>query len=296
MTSHTRSPTSVSATILDLFSGIGGLSLGFKMVDPNVRTIGMESDPLAVAIYRHRVGTCGHVVISDETAPPLNRATFVVADPPSKAPRGAAGINGAFDRAHYLNAIRMAVQTDSRGLLLTANPGRAASFARGVFPHHQWIESTMKEAGFRVEKEILSFHHYGVPHERRRVIFVGFRSKRELSRFEWPAPPDPPTYVSLSAVIPELPFTRACPPLTESENKSQRIGNLRASEVIRSQITSLWPYPTLALPIDVISTIQGFEDWSWDQIAKEKAYKLLGGAFDPRISSLLAAAMFAAIR
>jgi len=205
--------------VLDLFSGAGGLSLGFEMAGYAVG-LGIEKEELPYQTHHYNFGGRCHLAdISTISSPKalmrkhgLERVDVIIGGPPcqgfSRVGRGKirslrqdpAYIHDPRNQ-YYKDFIRfveilqplhfvmenvpdMQYYADGRGLLLEK--------ALGVF----------QEAGYTVDRKVLQADHYGVPQTRRRLFVIGNRLGQEIL---WPEKTHEGNPVTVWQAISDLP-------------------------------------------------------------------------------------------
>lgn len=182
---------------LSLFSGGGGLDLGFHQAGFDVR-VAVEIDPACVRTLRANAGAgraFPHLDVCEEDVgdfcPPPNAGfDLVLGCPPcqsfSAAGRRVEGVTGTSEdrgtlfRAYIalLKSVRpSAFVFENVAGLTGANGGRA------------WAEilAAFQKAGYRVAHRVLDAADFGVPQHRERLILVGVRKDLGVS-FRFPSP------------------------------------------------------------------------------------------------------------
>ena len=161
--------------VLDLFSGAGGLALGFEA--QGFETIGFESQADCRATYRRNLNAeCNEAVL--EPGSPLPGAPVIVAGPPCQ-PFSVGGKQlGLRDSRDGFPVFIAAVQEHQPEIFIIEN-------VRGLFYRSRLylneILGALRRAGYIVEAKMLNARYHGVPQNRERVFIVGHRG-----RFEWP--------------------------------------------------------------------------------------------------------------
>jgi DNA (cytosine-5)-methyltransferase 1 len=204
-------------TVLGLFSGGGGLDLGFSLagfeikVSSDVIPAYLETIELNRGRYfsdAHRT-ICADVSSIDPADFGLTTVDFMIGGPPcqsfSAAGRRAGGVHGVNDVRgslfwHYCRLIK---HFNPRGFLfenvrglLQANKGRDWSLIHNAF----------SDLGYVLSYRILDAADYGVPQHRERLIVVGLRDQE----FLFPRPthgPDSPTktpHIGVGAALADL--------------------------------------------------------------------------------------------
>jgi DNA (cytosine-5)-methyltransferase 1 len=156
-------------TVLDLFSGAGGLSLGFRKVGFHILQA-VDIYPPAVKTYRHNLGT--HVDQIDLTgAVALPYADVLIGGPPCQG-FSSAGLRQKNDHrntlvgkfAEYVATVKpKAFVFENVEGFLTAEAGdRIIELLDPVI-----------EAGYKVHLRKVNAANYGVPQHRKRVLVIG---------------------------------------------------------------------------------------------------------------------------
>lgn len=157
-------------TLVDLFSGCGGMTRGFEDSGAFRSVFAVEFDRDAAATYAANFGdhvACGP--IEDVAAFPA--ADVVIGGPPcqgfSPLNREAVGFERRGLWREYLRALEA---IEPRAFVMENVPEllRSAEFAE--------FQRQAEALGFEVEAEILNAADFGVPQRRRRAIVIGTRS------------------------------------------------------------------------------------------------------------------------
>ena len=186
---------------LSLFSGVGGLDIGFHDAGFSI-THAVEIDERFAATLRANTGAGGYlagteVVCRDIRAfePPTGMAIdFVIGGPPcqsfSAAGRRAAGVTGTQDDRGILfrEYVRLLAALKPAGFLFENVYG-----ITGAEGGKAWeaIQREFAAAGYTITSRLLDAADYGVPQHRERMFIVGVRN----GRFRFPCPthgPDSP--------------------------------------------------------------------------------------------------------
>ncbi len=182
--------------IIDLFAGVGGLSLGFEQAGfETIASVDIWED--AVETYNHnhksQVGIVSDIKdFNDHTLPSLlekHKVTGVVGGPPCQGYSSARlsdrsqrilGINEERNQL-YLEFVRT-VKISKPDFFLLENVRGMVSMDKGAFV--QDILNRFGALGYTVTFKILNAADYGVPQSRQRVFFVGLKDRE----FEFPEP------------------------------------------------------------------------------------------------------------
>jgi DNA (cytosine-5)-methyltransferase 1 len=156
-------------SIVDLFSGCGGMTRGFLDSGEFRSVYAVEADRDAAATYRLNFGE--HVVqgmIEDVATFP--KADVVIGGPPcqgfSPLNRGAVGFERRGLWREYLRAL---AKVEPRAFVMENVPELLKSAEYAEF------KKRAEKEGFLVDEDILNAADYGVPQRRRRAIVIGVR-------------------------------------------------------------------------------------------------------------------------
>lgn len=188
-----------SLTIIDVFAGAGGLSLGFEQAG-FVPMLGTDSDERAVAAYADnfpdaRAVPADIVDLSGKDLldlAGLSSCTAVIGGPPCAA-FSVAGLRRQSDKRRALVAefARIVFEVRPAYFVLENVPGILQPWARGIV---EAFRRDMKRAGYQLaDPWLLDAAEFGVPQRRRRVFMVGARRGSRLPVAPAPAGAPPPT-------------------------------------------------------------------------------------------------------
>mgnify|MGYP001598331634 CR=1 FL=1 len=174
-------------TVIDLLSGCGGLSYGLEEVGFDIR-LGTDfwKDSLVTFAHNHKGAKtlCGDIQkISSEDivrASGVSRPTLIVGGPPCQG-FSLSGPRKFYDRRNklYLEFLRVVRDLKPKGFIIENVPGLAALFGGQV---KERIIYEFSQLGYKVNAKILNASDYGVPQNRRRIVFVGLKN----AMFEFP--------------------------------------------------------------------------------------------------------------
>lgn len=179
--------------IIDLFSGVGGLSLGFEWAGfKTVASIDIWGD--AIETYNHnRKNKCGIETDIASFNKDIKKyvkdikVTGVIGGPPcqgfstarlSDASSKIEGINESRNQL-YLEFYKTVEMLDP-DFFLIENVRGMVTLDKGAFVKD--IHSRFGKIGYQIVHEVINAADYGVPQSRRRVFFIGLKSKK----FEFP--------------------------------------------------------------------------------------------------------------
>lgn len=168
--------TDLNKTVVDLFAGCGGLSLGFEA--NGFKTIGYEMDENAANTYnKNLLGDCFNEKLTTETKYP--KADIVIGGPPCQ-PFSVGGKQlGLKDSRDGFPIFLAAIRQLEPEFLLFEN-------VRGMLYKNKWylreVISELENLGYNLDYALLNAKHYEVPQNRERVIVIGSKAKIRLPK------------------------------------------------------------------------------------------------------------------
>ena len=165
-------------TVIDLFAGVGGLSLGFEMEGFDILLANEFDQSIATAYKENHKST--NVVVGDITSLDLskvfgeyvNKIDVVIGGPPcqgfsQKGKRKTINDERNFLFKHYVEVVKFVKPKyfvmENVPNLLTAEKGFFLNEIKGLF----------KDYGYSIRYGVLNAADYGVPQNRRRAIIIG---------------------------------------------------------------------------------------------------------------------------
>ena len=161
--------TEAGPEIVDLFSGAGGLSLGFRAWGSRVQ--GFDSDRHAGATYEENVGPCTVEPLTLDSVFP--RTDVLVAGPPCQ-PFSVAGMQAGEDDARdgLLPIVVSAIRQTRPEVFIIEN---VSGLNKRNRPYLGRVISQLEQLEYVVAVQELNAHDYGVPQRRHRLFVVGHR-------------------------------------------------------------------------------------------------------------------------
>jgi len=187
----------MALTVVSLFSGCGGLDLGFtkagfKLIYAN------DNDPAVWETFEKNHGIqIDRRSINDIKSGDIPEGDGIIGGPPCQSWSLAGEMRGVEDERGRLFYEYIRILNDLRPKFFLAEnvPGIVS---RTHMPEFKRILSKFAEIGYNVSFRILDARDYGVPQERRRVIVVGYL--KELGAiFAFP----PPTHSKNGGIAPD---------------------------------------------------------------------------------------------
>lgn len=176
-------------TLISLFSGAGGLDLGFH--NAGFKTlVANEYDKQICPTFRINFPDVrlldGDIrnIGSDEFP---DNVTGLIGGPPCQSWSEAGGLRGIEDARGQLFYDYIRILKDKRPLFFVAENVSGMLAAR----HSSAVEGFMRlfdEAGYFVNLKMLNANDFDVPEDRDRVFYIGFRKDLGIEKFEYPKP------------------------------------------------------------------------------------------------------------
>jgi DNA (cytosine-5)-methyltransferase 1 len=155
-------------SVLDLFSGCGGLALGFEAV--GFKSFGIDADADCCLSYGGNLGTCRQEFLTTDSD--LPSADIVIGGPPCQ-PFSVGGLQeGHADPRNGFPSFLSAIARIRPRLFLLENVRGLTYRNRAYF---EQVVQSFEALGYIVERRLLNAVHFGVPQNRERVIVVGHK-------------------------------------------------------------------------------------------------------------------------
>ena len=166
--------TELNKTVVDLFAGCGGLSLGFEAC--GFKTVGFEMDTNASKTYNNNLkGECRNEKLTPESKYP--KADIVIGGPPCQ-PFSVGGKQlGLKDSRDGFPIFLSAIRQLEPEFLLFEN-------VRGMLYKNKWylkeVIDELERLGYYIDYALLNAKNFEVPQNRERVIVLGSKNKIRL--------------------------------------------------------------------------------------------------------------------
>lgn len=191
---------------IDLFSGAGGLSYGFQAAGFNV-LIGIDNDAKALETFElnhhESKSICGDIttVTYEKDIKSLigdKKIDVIIGGPPCQG-MSLSGFRKLDDPRNklYLSYIRLVDEIRPDAFVIENVPGLVSLFGGQI---KESIIEKFTEMGYNICYQIMCAADYGVPQNRRRVVFVGFK---DGTTFEFP--PKSTDVVTCEMALSDLP-------------------------------------------------------------------------------------------
>ncbi len=230
--------------VIDLFCGAGGLSYGFEKAGFNI-LLGIDNDAKALETFEHNhhgaKSICADITditYQSHIAPLLGgkKIDVIIGGPPCQGFSLSGPRNFSDPRNRlYLSFIRLVGEIGPKAFVIENVPGLVALFDGMVKDD---IIEAFEKMGYKVKYQTLCAADYGVPQNRKRVVFVGVKGG---NTFEYP--PVQTEQVTCEMALSDL------PPLadalgeeiqsyeTDPQNEYQKLMRAR-SAVVRNHIAA----------------------------------------------------------
>lgn len=174
-------------TCIDLFSGAGGLSLGFCQAG-GIPVAAVDHDLDATATYKKMFPFCREVYCGDieswKPTPDLQNVDVIIGGPPCQGFSLARGLRFVDDPRNHLYKEFVRLVAEIRPLcIVMENVEGITNIGKGAIL--QQIYEDFEQIGYHLDHRVINMADYGVPQSRKRTIFVGFSNG---TRFFWPEP------------------------------------------------------------------------------------------------------------
>lgn len=171
-----RCPSASGLTVLDLFCGAGGLSLGFWA--HGFEVTGVDHDGDAAKTYTRNLGRAIEAEVGVDLSLPA--ADVIVAGPPCQPWSRAGHRRGQRDERDGLTAVAQSVERLAPSVVVVENvPDLARRHNR---EHLDSFEAALSRLGYAVDEHVLNAADYGVPQKRRRIFITGVRDGQPIGK------------------------------------------------------------------------------------------------------------------
>lgn len=161
-------------SVVDLFCGAGGLSLGF--VASGFRAYGIDYNSDAVDTFGANVGSAQCLKLNDDTV--LPRAEVVVAGPPCQPWSRAGKRRGVLDAREGLSLVTRAIEKAEPVVAVVEN---VADMSRGDGRRRlDRLVQELSRFGYSVRVSVLNAADFGVPQNRRRTFVIAVRGDQPI--------------------------------------------------------------------------------------------------------------------
>jgi DNA (cytosine-5)-methyltransferase 1 len=172
----------MSLNVLDLFCGCGGLSCGFERAGYSI-LLGIDNDAKALETFelnhngaKSICGDINKISYKQDIKPLLEnkKIDVIIGGPPCQG-MSLTGPRKFEDPRNklYLSYIRLVEEIQPRAFVIENVPGLVALFGGQI---KDSIIEKFTRMGYNIQYKILCAADYGVPQNRKRVVFVGMKN------------------------------------------------------------------------------------------------------------------------
>lgn len=245
-------------TLVDLFSGCGGFSVGFSAAG-FTPILGIDLHEPSIDTFRTNHPSSA-AILGDIRSVDVGSVMSVLSGRPVDVVTAGVPCQG-FSRTNrkrwdgdernflFLEFIRF-IQALQPHAVVLENVSGIRSAANGSFVRS--ISESIEASGYRVEAKVLNAADFGVPQKRQRVFFVGLR---EREGFVWPRPqygPSETPYRSVLEAIGDLPVLAP----GEEKDAYESVAECEYQSLMRGDCRVLTNHRAPNHPADVIRRIE----------------------------------------
>lgn len=194
-----QAPTTMTASVIELFAGAGGLALGLEEAGLKAKAL-IEIDKDAVATLRHNRPDWNviHADVSKVSFEGMSADVVTGGFPCQAFSYAGKGLGFEDTRGTLFYEFARCIKELQPKLFLAEN-------VRGLISHQNGktlkiVLSVLESLGYNVQYRLLNALHYDVPQKRERVIIIGTRPG---IRFQYPAPS--PKILTLRDALKDVP-------------------------------------------------------------------------------------------
>ena len=181
--------------LISLFSGCGGLDKGFQNAGFSIPWANEYDKDIWETFEKNHANTeLDRRDIRDIPSIEIPECIGIIGGPPCQSWSEAGALRGINDPRGQLFYQFIRILEDKKPLFFLAENVSGMMSKRHSNAVDN-IKKTFVEAGYNLSMKLLNASDYGVPQDRKRVIFVGFRKDLE-KQFAFPTPLDKKVYLS----------------------------------------------------------------------------------------------------
>jgi DNA (cytosine-5)-methyltransferase 1 len=189
--------------LVTFFAGAGGLDLGFSQAGFDVIWANEYDKEIWETYEKNHQGVyLDKRSITDISTTEIPECDGIIGGPPCQSWSEAGALRGINDKRGQLfyNFINALADKQPKFFLAENVSGMLLPVHKKALEN---IKSMFKECGFNLAFKLLNVSDYGVPQDRKRVFFVGYRNDLGIE-FEFPQPTTAKHKIPLSAAISDL--------------------------------------------------------------------------------------------
>lgn len=197
----------LTLSAIDLFSGAGGMSLGFTMAGFNI-LYALDNDPACIETYNNNLGKHGHVgdiyeinktVIEKTVKRKINGLDVVFGGPPCQGfSVQRRGEDNDPRNELVMEYIRIVLEVQPKFFVMENVAGLLSTRGKPVL---RQLEMQCEKAGYVLHIQKLNAFDFGAPQDRKRVFIVGEKTEGPFTKFTFPEPTRP--FVNAPATVRE---------------------------------------------------------------------------------------------
>lgn len=176
----------MTKTIIDLFSGVGGLSLGFEQAGFSTIVANEFDKSIAYSYSKNHpftkmiVGDITSLELEKEFLQYKNKVDVVVGGPPCQGYSQKGSRKTIHDERNFLfKYFVKVVELVSPNYFVMENVPNLLTAEKGFFK--QELITLFEELGYSLSMEIVDASKFGVPQRRRRAIILGKKGKKSVT-------------------------------------------------------------------------------------------------------------------
>ncbi len=179
----------VTMNLISLFSGAGGLDLGFHKAGFST-LVANEIDKKIIPTYKYNFPSV-EIIEGDIRNIPSEKfpdnIIGIIGGPPCQSWSEAGSLKGIEDDRGRLFYEYIRILRDKQPLFFVAENVSGMLAKRHTAAVKEFL-NLFDEAGYDVSMKLLNANDYDVPEDRERVFYVGFRKELQIKNFEFPEP------------------------------------------------------------------------------------------------------------
>lgn len=195
--------------VIDLFAGVGGMSLGFEQAGFEIVYANEYNESIANAYKKNHPGTVvdnrdiKDIDFNEVFKPYTGKIDVVVGGPPCQGfSQKGKRIGLSDDRNFMFQQFLKVVKIVKPKFFVLENVPNILSSENGFFKDE--IISTFKELGYDIKSKVLKAENFGVPQKRRRAIFLG-----KLGNLDFEIPEGNGETTSVKEALSDLPIFKS---------------------------------------------------------------------------------------
>ncbi len=172
----------MAINVVSLFSGGGGLDLGFKSAGYNI-VWAIDNEKNAVETYKKNIGN--HIICDDINTVEISnipKADVVIGGPPCQSFSLSGNRNTEDDRGKlvwtYMDIIK---KVKPKAFLFENVTGLLSAKNKNGEKIIDLLKIAFQRIGYTISSQVVNAADYGVPQKRKRVIIVGLKSGKEFN-------------------------------------------------------------------------------------------------------------------